>query len=99
MKPFLCAKINWLLQEVIYSPVFFKTGTRVYIHKCSGLVPAELYKVQGMIFMGPKALSKEKEARGCFTWIVSLKREWKITALLVLRAQPILFSQFWLDLK
>lgn len=36
MQLFLCAKTNRLFKEVIYSPVFFKTGTHMCTYRHAG---------------------------------------------------------------
>lgn len=55
MQLFLCAKINRLFKEVIYSPVFFETGTHMctYTHAQaqSQLTPQSA----GNNFKGPKS--------------------------------------------
>lgn len=71
-QPFLCAKVNPLLQAVIYSPMHSKPAPTC-VHMCSDLLPGELHNAQGAVFMGPKSV-RPKRGRaaacvwhGCFT--------------------------------
>lgn len=71
-QPFVGAKVKQLLQEVIYSPMCFKTGTYVCTHTL-GPAPSRAPQSTGSYFHGAQKAYVQRERptpralHGCFT--------------------------------